>query len=464
LRPSIPTRWQTIVVAMLFAASVGVLIFNSVRAVLLPRAEQQARRQLIEAAQRVRDAVEPSLTSNLVSSSPLPEAEHERLSDVVAGPLRDFPGVEGGIYLAGRREKFAGFAFPTDPHKAAERTRREPPPLETPYIRLQARDTVDSPAGNVTVQMLDVGPSRVLVATIPLGEQRPAVAVAWLLYRVTGPEQQAAQSWRLQLSTSLALAGIAVAMALTVSLTRKLHREQVVQDALRDDLRRSEHLASLGMMLASVAHEVRNPLAAIRSTVQLWQRLPDEARTPASLEAVIQAVDRLNMLVGRLLQFARSENAARTKLDVNSLVAETAALLRAKANEQQVEIVTNLSDVPPLLGSAQGLQQVILNLATNALEAMPHGGRLEFGTKFDQQRRSVELEVADTGKGIPPEVKERLFQPFFTTRREGTGLGLALCREIVAQHGGQIALEPRQPTGTRCLVTLPLGESSIDAA
>jgi signal transduction histidine kinase len=74
------------------------------------------------------------------------------------------------------------------------------------------------------------------------------------------------------------------------------------------------------------------------------------------------------------------------------------------------------------------------------------------------------LEVADTGSGIPPEVRERLFEPFFTTRREGTGLGLALCREIVAQHGGQIALEPRQPTGTRCVVTLPLGESPADSA
>jgi hypothetical protein len=119
LRPSIPVRWQTVVVAILFAASLGVLIFNSVRAVLLPRAEQQARRRLIEAAERVRQAIEPSLASTLASSSPLPEAEHERLSERVADALRDFPGVEGGIYLGGKHDQFTGYAFPTDPQAGA---------------------------------------------------------------------------------------------------------------------------------------------------------------------------------------------------------------------------------------------------------------------------------------------------------------------------------------------------------
>jgi two-component system, NtrC family, sensor histidine kinase HydH len=455
LPPLISTRWQTVVVALLFVASVAVLVFNSVAAFLIPRAEQGVRTRLVEAADRiVREAAAP-LHATASQTSLVSPADHERLAGVVAGVLRDFPGVEGGFYLGGGRNQFAGYAYPTDPHKAQERSRREPPPLETPYIRLQAQQSLDSPAGTVTVQALDVGPSRVLIATAPLGVSRPAPAVVWAMYRVTGPEEQADRSRRLQLSTYLALAGMAVALALTISLGRNLRQERQIQETLRDDLRRSEHLASLGMMLASVAHEVRNPLAGIRSTVQLWQRLGDEARTPASLEAVIQAVDRLNMLVGRLLQFARPDHSTRSLLDLNALVAETAALLRAKANEQKVEIATTLAEIPPLAGSAQGIEQVLLNLATNALEAMPSGGRLEFGTRFDAKRNLVQLEISDTGVGIPPEARERLFEPFFTTRPEGTGLGLALCREIVAQHGGQITLEPRQPCGTRCLVSFP---------
>jgi two-component system, NtrC family, sensor histidine kinase HydH len=459
LPPLISTRWQTVVVALLFVASVAVLVFNSVSAFLIPRAEQGIRARLVEAADRiVREAAVP-LHSAASQPSLVSPADHERLAAVVAGVLRDFPGVEGGFYLPGAQNQFAGYAYPTDPHKARERSRREPPPLETPYIRLQAQQSLDSPAGTVTVQALDVGPSRVLIATAPLGVARPAPAVVWAMYRVTGPEEQAARSRRFQLSTYLALAGMLVALALTISLGRNLRQERQIQETLRDDLRRSEHLASLGMMLASVAHEVRNPLAAIRSTVQLWQRLGDEARTPASLEAVIQAVDRLNMLVGRLLQFARPDNSTRAPLDLNSLVAETAALLRAKAAEQKVEIATRLAEIPPLAGSAQGIEQVLLNLASNALEAMPSGGRLEFGTRFDAKRNLVQLEISDTGVGIPPEVRERLFEPFFTTRPEGTGLGLALCREIVAQHGGQITLEPRDPCGTRCVVWLPCSRS-----
>src|SRR5207237_6949394 len=115
-------------------------------------------------------------------------------------------------------------------------------------------------------------------------------------YRLTGPEQHRAQVSRYQVSTFLALGGIVSALVLTWRLGHNLGKEREARERLREELRRSEHLASLGMLLAQVAHEVRNPLAGIRSTVQLWQRLPDESRTPESLEAVIPGVDRRDAL------------------------------------------------------------------------------------------------------------------------------------------------------------------------
>jgi signal transduction histidine kinase len=235
--------------------------------------------------------------------------------------------------------------------------------------------------------------------------------------------------------------------AAVVREQRELLRRQA--EALKEAGRRKDQLR---MMLA---HELRNPLAAIRSTVQLWQRLPDVARTPASLEAVLGVVDRLNAFTGRLLQFARAEE-ERRPVDLNAVVGAALDLLQAQAEEQGVSVRRDLaSDLPPVAGSPGTLYQLALNLCTNALQAMPHGGRLRCATTHDGAAGTVELRVGDTGPGVSPEERPHLFELFFTTRPEGTGLGLALCREIVTGHGGTIALDAADGVGASFIVTLP---------
>src|SRR5262249_2610649 len=156
-----------------------------------------------------------------------------------------------------------------------------------------------------------------------------------------------------------------------------------------------------GRLLAGVAHEVRNPLTAIRSTVQLWQRLPGAARTPASLDAVIAAVDRLNALVSRLLYFSRAANAERRPLDLNRLLGETLHLLHAQAAAQGAALERDFAaDLPPVAGSAGALRQVALNLFSNALQAMPHGGRLRCATRRGGPPGAAEVRVSDSGPGI----------------------------------------------------------------
>jgi signal transduction histidine kinase len=213
-------------------------------------------------------------------------------------------------------------------------------------------------------------------------------------------------------------------------------------------------------MLAGVAHEVRNPLAAIRSTVQLYQRLPP-ARDPSILDPILQNVDRLNALVSRLLFFVRSGHEERRPIDINAIVQETLTLLRAQAESQGVIFQVEMApELPLLIGSAQALQQVVLNMASNGLHAMPKGGRLLCRTRRSKALSGVALWLADTGSGIAAEELPHLFEPFHTTRPEGTGLGLALCREIVQQHGGQIELDHLTGWGAVFRVTLSIKSAS----
>jgi signal transduction histidine kinase len=449
--------WQTVLVWLLFLGSIITLFVNSVTAWLLPGQELQIRQALANASRELAAASLDEVHQLPEKFSTVPRGLNQNLEQITDRVLRAYPGVEGGFYLNQHLDEFVGYAFPSGPaHGPRHEKRRDPPPREEPYIRVQAEETATQESPDPLIQARDVGPSRVIVATQAVGSQRPAHLVAWLMYRVTGPEQHRAQAQRYLISTSMALAGIVAALVLTLSLRRTLSRERDSRERLRDELRRSEHLASLGLLVAQVAHEVRNPLAGIRSTVQLWQRIPAESQTPESLRAVVTAVDRLDELLTSLLQFSRTESTDREPININGVVRESLELLRAQAAQQHVMLELNLDpQVPVIAGSAKALRQVVLNLATNALQAMPESGRLTCRTRWRSSEDAVEFEIQDTGPGIDPEVRSRLFEPFFTTRTQGTGLGLALCREIVLQHNGRIELEPVEPQGTLCRVVLP---------
>ncbi len=445
-------------VVALFLGSLAVLLINAFGSLVLPQRQAEIRNDLRTAGRRLAVAGEP-LLGDLARSRPdrldeLDRRLHDRGLDVLA----EFPGVEGGFYLADGQNRFSGAAFPTHGPGPRPPRRNEPPPLEMPYIRFQARQSVAT--GEEQFTEPDVPPSRVAIFTAPVGTDRPARAAVWTMFRITGPAQMEGQVSRYRLSIALALVGIALSLVLTANLVRILTRQRREGERLRDELRRAENLAALGKLLAGVAHEVRNPLAGIRSTVQLWERLPETARNPASLHAVIRAVDRLNDLVSRLLYFARADQAERQPVAVNRVVEETLKLVEAQAAGQGVVVETELADaLPAVPGSAGALQQVFLNLAANALQAMPAGGRLRVRTHPSRDGRGVEVRFADTGPGIAPEDRPHLFEPFFTTRPEGTGLGLALCREIVSQHGGQIDWEPGAGPGAVFRVALPAAGS-----
>ncbi|MEW6754481.1 MAG: ATP-binding protein [Candidatus Latescibacterota bacterium] len=220
-------------------------------------------------------------------------------------------------------------------------------------------------------------------------------------------------------------------------------------------LYRTERLATVGQLAAGAAHEIRNPLTGIRSTIQYLRRdyEHDEARREL-VDELLAEVDRINQIIAGLLSFARPAAPSLEEVGVAEVLAQAANLLETTARKARVEVAL---DVPPdgcrLQADPAQLKQVFLNLFLNAVQAMPEGGRLV--VRLQPLGEGCRVDVTDTGIGMAPEDLERIFDPFFTTKEEGTGLGLAICHGIVSRHGGLIDVHSTPGCGTRVTVRLP---------
>ncbi|HKH44153.1 MAG TPA: ATP-binding protein [Thermoanaerobaculia bacterium] len=229
-----------------------------------------------------------------------------------------------------------------------------------------------------------------------------------------------------------------------------------------DRLHRAERLAAVGQLAAGLAHEIRNPLTAIRSTMQyLLKGLSPEEPRHQLIEELLSEVDRINSTVGGLLSLSRSGELRLAEVDLLAPLSASVHLVQARADEQKVVLESSFGHEPlRVLADAGQLKQVFLNLLMNALQSMPNGGRITltagpWGSPSGTGRWG-QVRIADTGPGIPAEELRKAFDPFFTTKRDGTGLGLAICHGIIEQHQGEIRLESETGRGTTALVRLPL--------
>jgi two-component system sensor histidine kinase HydH len=254
---------------------------------------------------------------------------------------------------------------------------------------------------------------------------------------------------------------VLVLVSLSVWQIRMLRRHlHLQQEAVRQ-----ERLAALGGMAAVLAHEIRNPLGAIKGLAQFLGE--KQAADPPQVEQVemthtiAQEATRLERLVNDLLSYARPRPPDRRPTTVPGLLGEVLRLVRPAAEAAGVACRLDVPEaVPPIAADPEQLKQLFGNLALNALQAIPKGGRLTFVVRSPDgkagQRRAVEVAVDDTGAGIPEADLSRIFEPFYTTRTKGTGLGLAICKQIVEAHGGGIRVARTGPEGTTILVTLPV--------
>ena len=224
---------------------------------------------------------------------------------------------------------------------------------------------------------------------------------------------------------------------------------------LEAEVRRSERLAALGRLVAGMAHEIRNPLNSISGYSQhLKGKFDSDTPEGKALDVIVKEVDRLNRVITELLDFSRPREPELKPLDLCEIVRSTHALVARETSSQGVTVVEELPKTQVVvMGHADTLKQLLLNLMLNALQAMPEGGVLNIQTGVYGTRPY--LRVSDTGPGIPEEKQESIFEPFYTTRESGTGLGLAIVHRIVLDHGAEIRVESSPSAGATFVVRFP---------
>lgn len=234
---------------------------------------------------------------------------------------------------------------------------------------------------------------------------------------------------------------------------------------LQKRIRDSEKLAAMGMLAVGIAHEVRNPLGAIKTSAQfLKARFSTEDLGQKFTNLIIREVERLDQLIERLLDFTRPAERDFQYENVNELLESVAALAELKVNDQRLKIVKYYeSDIPRFFVDAKRLQQAFLNIMLNAIDAMPNGGRLTIKSSYEQESRWIKIEFSDTGEGIPPEKMDKIFNPFFTTKQHGTGLGLAIVDQIIIEHNGTIGVQSKVGEGATFIILLPVLNNLLES-
>jgi len=228
---------------------------------------------------------------------------------------------------------------------------------------------------------------------------------------------------------------------------------------LEEKLHQSEKLASLGKMVASVSHEIKNPLGIIRSTAEILERrLKSIAPGDEHLASIIvEETGRLAGIVREFLDFARPQAPKRVLGSINEVLGKVTDFIAQDLGRHQIELVTDFDQsLDPVPFDQDQIYRALLNILVNAIQAMPDGGRLTVKSMGGGSRGSgVVVEVADTGTGIPEDALPRIFQPFYTDKNRGTGLGLAIVRNIIQAHGGEIEVESAPGNGTLFRIILP---------
>jgi hypothetical protein len=415
------------------------------------------------------------------------------LRSVTVATLFAAPGLEGGFFRAADG-RLLGYAYPTY-HGSGPKT--DIPAAEEPTIIETARRAVMT--GAAAGQRIAAGPDLLLFRAEPIRRGDAVVGAAWVMQRLQGAQSAAQRAWTLGAVGLLLVLGVVASLAWLVvyrldrgvarietglrrpdaplhtpvdrthipeldrigaainDLLRVIESNQSARLHLERRLDRADRLAALGRLVAGVAHEVRNPLASIRLKLHLAQQpTATPERMTAAFTVIQQEIERLDRLVERLLALAKPGDGVAEPIDLDRLVRTRAGLWEGRAAEKgiTVELRPTAPRPLPVLVDGDRVAQILDNLIANAFEASTEdGGQVAIG--IERSPGEVLIEVADTGPGVSPDHVDRLFEPFFTTRHGGTGLGLFLSAELARAMGGDVRYRPGTSGGACFEVRLP---------
>ncbi len=224
--------------------------------------------------------------------------------------------------------------------------------------------------------------------------------------------------------------------------------------AMQERLLKAERLAAIGELAGMVGHDLRNPLQGIKNATYYLKRkgpVISEYQSKEMLETIDKAIENANKIINDLLDYSREMHLEITDCRLSTLLEDTIRVIQVP---DRIQIANRVLAETQIMVDADKMMRVFVNLIKNAIDAMPDKGRLEITCR--QTRDNVEISFADTGMGIPPEILQKLFTPLFTTKAQGMGFGLAICKRIIEAHGGVIGVESEVNKGTKFTITLPI--------
>lgn len=453
-------RMQAALIALAslsMAAAAIVLVrdaLSSAEQRLLAEAEQQCRAAVQELVQQYDE--QAGRSDEPGESLPF-QARDMSLRGLTSTVLRAYGGLEGGFYFTDS-ERWAGLAAPT---LSGE-------PFQGP-APTQLAGLMPPPVAGVAAE------SQNAVANAVAATSAPNV-FAWTRKRVTQPSDPAAdrRRWALAGLVVLALVGLVGVVSISIRLRRGVEQVNAGLARLEEDfshrlpptrgefgrlaaavnqmaerraslettVRQQDRLAALGKVVAGVAHEIRNPLNSIRLTLELLRRRLERGQAQGSeIAEAMGEVDRLDRILSRLLAFGKPSPEDRRVQPLTPLVERTVKMIQDQALSKEVDLqVAGFSpeDCEADIDAFE-VEQVLLNVLLNAIDVSPAGSRVSIQTR--RAGATVEIAVADEGGGVPAEIGEHIFDPYFTTKDSGAGLGLAVSREILMRHGGELSFE-----------------------